>query len=371
MWVAVTIVGTLGAVGGAALAVARGSGVWSPSALPGEAPARRVRRLVAVTRSGGGRGNGRDAAGVEDPDAVPTPTRRAAGAAGAAGDGTAGAEDDDVGRGRTGGATPASRSAGGADAAFPTGASSANPAELVAEVAPPPVPVEPTVRSEVTRLADRVELQGADLVGRLDGLARDVAAARAEERARQAAVDARQEAALERLRAELAAGMAARAGEASEREERLARLRFGERRAEAAAELYARLARLEAAVAAVTNPILLPGEPYAPPPEFLADALAWENWKDVGERAFAFADQVNTQRLLLGTPVRDELAAFVTELRGVLTRSVYPNLRPDATPEQLAALRAALDRIAEEVPRVRESLAREYRAFAEGPPAAG
>ena len=130
-----------------------------------------------------------------------------------------------------------------------------------------------------------------------------------------------------------------------------------------AAELYVRLARLEAAVAAVTNPILLPGEPYAPPAEFLADALAWENWKDVGERAFAFADHVNTQQLYLTEPTRQEVVAFVRALRGLLTRSVYPNLRPDPSPAELQALRAALDQLAAELPRVRARLAAESRSF--------
>ena len=68
--VLLTIVGTLGAVGGAALAAARGADLWTPAAVSeGDAP-RRVRRLVSVTRSGPGTGkvpsdapgNGREAA---------------------------------------------------------------------------------------------------------------------------------------------------------------------------------------------------------------------------------------------------------------------------------------------------------------------
>jgi len=356
--VLLTIVGTLGAVGGATAAAARGAGLWSPPALPsGEAP-RRGRRLVAVSRVDAAPSDVREA---PDPRAAADPASSAAvpGSGAARAVRVADAEDDGAG-----GGTVVVRRANGEDAppldAAPRAAAAGDGPVAVREEAPP----EPTVREELARLAERLEGQGAVLAERLEALARDVGSAREEERQRQAAVDARQEAALERLRAEVAAGLAARDAALAARDERLTRLRLGERRAEAAAELYGRLARLEAAVAAVTNPILLPGEPYAPPAEFLPDALAWENWKDVGERAFAFADQFNTQRLLLGAPARDEVAAFVTELRGVLTSSVYPNLRPDAGDAQLAALRSALDRLAARLPQVRERLAGEYRAAA-------
>jgi hypothetical protein len=144
---------------------------------------------------------------------------------------------------------------------------------------------------------------------------------------------------------------------------------LGERRAEMAAELYLRLARLEAAIAAVTNPILLPGEPYAPPSEFMAEALVWDNWKDVGERAFAFADTFSSRRLYLSEGTKQEVAGFVTKLRGLLTRSIYPNLRPDPAPTQVQALRAALDELAAELPRLRATLEAEFRAATQRPDA--
>ena len=66
--------------------------------------------------------------------------------------------------------------------------------------------------------------------------------------------DARRDAAMERLRADLLAALTRAAGNGGARP--------GSRRPDVSADLYARLARLEAALAAVTNPILLPGEAY-------------------------------------------------------------------------------------------------------------
>ncbi|MBA3415590.1 MAG: hypothetical protein H0U10_10240, partial [Chloroflexia bacterium] len=113
---------------------------------------------------------------------------------------------------------------------------------------------------------------------------------------------------------------------------------------------------------------LLPGEAYAPPVEFLPEALAWENWKDVGERAFSLADAFSAQRLCLSDLARQELAAFITTLRGALTRAVYPNLVPDPTPEQLDALRSALGSLAAELPRVRRTLEAEFRSLSSPAP---
>ena len=137
--------------------------------------------------------------------------------------------------------------------------------------------------------------------------------------------------------------------------------RPGSRRPDVSADLYARLARLEAALAAVTNPILLPGEAYSPPAEFLPEALVWENWNEVGERAFSLADAYSAQRLHLSEETRGEIELFVTTLRTLLTRSVYPNLQPEPDAAQQAALRTALEEIAGEFPKVRQMLEREYR----------
>ncbi len=165
--------------------------------------------------------------------------------------------------------------------------------------------------------------------------------------------DARWAAALDQLRTDVLLAVSRAAAEGSSR--------TGTKRPEVTAELYARLARLEAALAAVTNPILLPGEPYAPPQEFLPEALVWENWNEVGERAFALADAYSAQRLHLSEEARDEVDTFVTTLRTLLTRSVYPNLQPEPDATQQAALRTALEEIAAELLKVRQKLEWEYR----------
>lgn len=165
---------------------------------------------------------------------------------------------------------------------------------------------------------------------------------------------ARRDMAIERLRGDVLAMV----GQIGEERRNAGR----DRRAEIISELYARLARLETALSAVTNPVLLPGEPYAPPTEFLTEALIWENWNEVGERAFALADAYSAQRVYLTEQTREELGAFVTALRVTLTRSIYPNLHADADASQQAALRAALEQVALELPRARRALDTEYHA---------
>jgi hypothetical protein len=174
------------------------------------------------------------------------------------------------------------------------------------------------------------------------------------DRAQQAEVDdARRDVALERLRADLLATLTRVAADGGPRP--------GSRRPDVSADLYARLARLETALAAVTNPILLPGETYSPPVEFLPEALVWENWNEVGERAFSLADAYSAQRLYLSEETRGEIELFVTRLRTLLTRSVYPNLQPEPDVAQQVALRSALEEIAGEFPKVRQMLEREFR----------
>jgi hypothetical protein len=204
------------------------------------------------------------------------------------------------------------------------------------------------------------------LEARFDELARAIAQQRltasaeldraaSELAARVAAEDARRDAALERLRGDLLAAVIAATGE----RERVA----GDRHVEVCAELYANLARLEAALAAVTNPILLPGEPYAPPEEFIPEALVWENWNEVGERAFALADAFSARRLHLSEQTRADVGMFVTALRTRLTGSVYPNLQVQGQGRraQETVLRTALAEIATDLARMRATLEREVR----------
>jgi hypothetical protein len=166
------------------------------------------------------------------------------------------------------------------------------------------------------------------------------------------AEEARREAAQERLRADVLA-IVTRA--VPERQPGA-----NARRLEVSAELYAQLARLESALSTVTNPILLPGESYEPPTELLPETLIWENWNEVGERAFALAETYSAQRLHLSGQTRSDVGAFVTTLRTLLTRSVYPNVQAEADTAHQAALRAALAEIAGELPKIRDLLETEY-----------
>ena len=137
-----------------------------------------------------------------------------------------------------------------------------------------------------------------------------------------------------------------------------------ERRAEALTELYGRLARVESALAALTNPILLPGEPYRLPESFLPDALKWENWKEVGDSAFALGSYFNQHRLHLDADTSDAVATCLTTLRTALTRFIYPNLQTSPTLEQAETLQAGLEQIAAALPATRECLEAGYRELA-------
>jgi hypothetical protein len=215
-----------------------------------------------------------------------------------------------------------------------------------------PNPVE-TLAARLDRFEERLD-QIARAVDRHAAEIRQELWRAQSDRAQQVEVDdARRDVALERMRADLLATITRAAADGSSRP--------GSRRPDVSADLYARLARLEAALAAVTNPILLPGEVYSPPAEFLPEALVWENWNEVGERAFSLADAYSSQRLHLSDETRGEIEVFVTTLRALLTRSVYPNLQPEPDAAQQTALRSALEEIAGEFPKVRQRLEREYR----------
>lgn len=224
---------------------------------------------------------------------------------------------------------------------------------------PDPVRLDlvPSAAETLTARLDRFEERLDEIARRVERQASDLGQefrrTRAELAHRAEADDAHWASSLEQLRADLLLAVSRAAADGKSR--------TATKRLEVTAELYARLARLEAALAAVTNPILLPGEPYAPPEEFLPEALVWENWNEVGERAFSLADAYSAQRLHLSEEAREEVDLFVTTLRTLLTRSVYPNLQPEPDVTQQAALRAALEEIAAELLRVRQKLEQEYR----------
>ncbi len=137
---------------------------------------------------------------------------------------------------------------------------------------------------------------------------------------------------------------------------------YGERRSQALSELYSCLARVESALAAVVNPMLLPGEPLTIPGELPAEAMVWNTWGDVGERAYALGNVFNENRLVLDPATGDEIERFIARLRQGLTGSVYPNVRvakPGAG--QIAEMRSGLEEIVAEFPNVRRRIERAYR----------
>ena len=138
---------------------------------------------------------------------------------------------------------------------------------------------------------------------------------------------------------------------------------FGQRRGDALADLYAHLARVEAALAGVVNPMLLPGEPLSVPGEFFADTLVWTNWNDVGERAYAFGEVFNQTRFVLEPDIADRIERFIATFRQGLTGTVYPVLQSDnRTPAQLAQMRSGLESIVGALPPLRRDLEAAYRA---------
>jgi hypothetical protein len=208
------------------------------------------------------------------------------------------------------------------------------------------------VSVRLDRIETRLHELQRDVARQRDQVAEEARQFQAELILRAEAEEARRDAAQERLRGDLLA-LIARA--VPERQSGT-----NSRRMDVSTELYAQLAKLEAALATVTNPILLPGEPYAPPAELLPESFVWENWNEVGERSFALAEVYSAQRLHLSAQTRDDVGAFITTLRTLLTRSVYPHVQGEIDGPHQEALRAALAEIAAELPKVRDLLETEY-----------
>ena len=138
---------------------------------------------------------------------------------------------------------------------------------------------------------------------------------------------------------------------------------YGQRRADALADLYGNLARIEAALAGVVNPMLLPGEPLSVPDELFDDTLVWANWNDVGERAYAFGEVFNQTRFVLEPEIADRIERFIAAFRQALTGTVYPVLQSDTrSPAQLVQVRRGLEIIVAALPPLRRELEAAYRA---------
>lgn len=137
---------------------------------------------------------------------------------------------------------------------------------------------------------------------------------------------------------------------------------FGQRRVDALARLYGQLAQVEAALAAVINPMLLPGEPLKVPDELYDDTLEWSNWGDVGERAYSFGEAFNQTRFVLEPELADHIESFIGTFRQALTDTVYPIVQNQArTPAQVSQMRTGLMMIAQALPPVRREIEMAYR----------
>ena len=134
------------------------------------------------------------------------------------------------------------------------------------------------------------------------------------------------------------------------------------RRADALSDIYLRLARVDAALAAVVNPMLLPGEPLRVPDTLFDDTLVWDNWADLGERAYEFGEMFNQNRLLLDVELADKVEAFICTLREALTDTIYPVVRHHSpTTAQKAQLRTGLERVVNAISPLRRELENAFR----------
>lgn len=139
---------------------------------------------------------------------------------------------------------------------------------------------------------------------------------------------------------------------------------YAERRADAISGIYTRLARVEAALAAVVNPMLLPGEPLRVPESLFDDTLVWDNWADVGERAYEFGEMFNGNRLLLDPELADTVEEFICTLREALTDTIYPVVRHNSpTSAQTAQLRNGLERVVGSLAPLRRELEDAFRVI--------
>lgn len=137
---------------------------------------------------------------------------------------------------------------------------------------------------------------------------------------------------------------------------------YATRRADAISDIYTRLARVDAALAAVVNPMLLPGEPMRVPETLFDDTLVWDNWADLGERAYELGEMFNGNRLLLDPELAGKVEHFLSTLREALTDTIYPVVRHNApTTAQKAQLRAGLERVVSAIAPLRRELEDAFR----------
>lgn len=217
-----------------------------------------------------------------------------------------------------------------------------------------PVPPEPAVMVEDDRLHElaaelREELTRAvtvsrDFSTRLNALENEILSTRQLPEA----VDAR----VQEARSESRESVEQARTEARDRINRLRRdlnqsrkadSPYSVRRNEAISDLYQKLAQIDVALGTVINPMLLPGEPVSVPDTLYDDTMEWENWEDVGDRAYAFGESFSQNRFLLEPALAGQVQTFIAAFREALTGTVYPVVQnPNRTLQQRSAMRAGL-----------------------------
>src|SRR5699024_9429411 len=132
--------------------------------------------------------------------------------------------------------------------------------------------------------------------------------------------------------------------------------------------LYGTLAQMEAALASVINPLLLPGEPLRVPDDLFDDTLEWQNWSEVGERAYSFGDVFNRDRIVLDPALADQIEHFLSTFREALTGVVSPVVQNSSrTSADLARLQEGLRTIVTALPPLRREIESHYRAASATP----
>lgn len=134
------------------------------------------------------------------------------------------------------------------------------------------------------------------------------------------------------------------------------------RRADVLGELYDRLARVEFSIVSLTNPILLPGESFRVPTDLAPELMRWDNWREVGEAAFALGEYFNQHRIHLDQTTARAVEACIATVRSTLTQEIYPSLSDDPDPQQERRIRESLATLTI-IPRLRRYLEAQYRTF--------
>ena len=118
---------------------------------------------------------------------------------------------------------------------------------------------------------------------------------------------------------------------------------YSQQRNDAVSDLYRKLAQIDVALGAVVNPMLLPGEPISVPEALYDATMQWENWGDVADSAYAFAESFSQNRYLLDPVLAERIEHFIANVRTSLTTLVYPVVQDEhRTGQQRQQMRAGI-----------------------------